>query len=203
MGRRTDQAPPDDVLPAQPPRRPARRPRRRLDHHQGEAEKRDAAHAADRLKETAQADVDLAGQRHGDDARAIAVVQDDFHAGTVRCVIADDRRQQLARDERRRAYCDAAVRDGCGATDHRRRRLQLEQAAVRDRQELGSELGERDLAGRAVEQAESELPLELAHQHAHSRLRDEQLLRGAGKTLMARSQHERLQLPRADIHGDE
>src|SRR5438445_4902837 len=103
VGRRTDQAPVDDVLPAQAPRRPARRPRRRLDHHQGEAEERDAAYAADRLKETAQADVDLAGQRHGDDARAVAVVQDYFHAGIVGRVVADYRRQQLARDERRRA----------------------------------------------------------------------------------------------------
>jgi len=76
----------------------------------------------------------------------------------VLCVIADHRRQQLAGDERRRAYCDAAVRDGCSAADHRRRSLQLEQAAVRDWQELGAEFGERDLAGRAVEQAESELP---------------------------------------------
>jgi len=101
--------------------------------------------------------------------------------------------------------CDASgALIGCGATDQRRRRLQLEQAA---RRAIGEgtwlpNFGERYLAGGAVEQAESELPFELAHQHAHSRLRDEQLLRGAGKTLMARSQHERLQLPRADIHGD-
>src|SRR6266446_4376223 len=60
-GPRTDQAPRDDVLPAQPPRRPAGRLSRRLDHHQREAEKRDAAHAADRSKETAQAEVDLPG----------------------------------------------------------------------------------------------------------------------------------------------
>src|SRR5207245_6937044 len=109
VGRRTDQAPVDDVLPAQAPRRPARRLRRRLDHHQGEAEERRAAHAAHRLKETAQADIDLAGQRHGDDTRAVAVVQYDFHARTVRRVVADPRRQQLAADERRRAYFATAV----------------------------------------------------------------------------------------------
>jgi len=34
-----------------------------------------------RLKETAKADIDLAGQRHGDNARAVAIVQDDFHVG--------------------------------------------------------------------------------------------------------------------------
>jgi hypothetical protein len=44
--------------------------------------------------------------------------------------------------------------------------------------------------------------LELAHEDAHSRLRDEQLLGGAREALVLRREKEGLELPRGDIHGE-
>ena len=100
------------------------------------------------------------------------------------------------------APIDSAVaRRARRAADVRRRRLEIDQAAVGDRQEAGAELGERDAAGGALEQAEAELVLQLAHQHAHSGLRNEQPLRGAREALVAGRQQKRLQLAGGDIHG--
>ena len=63
-----------------------------------------------------------------------------------------------------------------------------------------SRLGERDLARGALEKPETELAFELADQHRHARLRDEQLLRCAREALVAGREYERLELSRAEIH---
>jgi len=139
--------------------REARRLARGLDHHKAEAVQRRAAHAGHRLQEAAEREIDLAGVQRGDELRAVAVVQDHVEAGVALRVLADHRGQQLARDQRGGADGEAPVRGRGRATDVGGRGLQLEQAAVGDRQELGAELGQRDAARGAFEQAKPELLL--------------------------------------------
>jgi hypothetical protein len=64
-----------------------------------------------------------------------------------------------------------------------------------DRQQGRSGIGERDLPGVAVEEAKPELALELAHQQAQPRRRDEHPFGRAREVAELRDELERLQLP--------
>src|SRR5207302_7579618 len=111
-------------------------------------------------------------------------------------VFRNRRRQQPGGDERCRADGQVTVRLRRRAADVHGRGLEVEQTSIGDRQELHAELGERHTPRGAVEQPEAELRLELAHQNAHSRLRDEQLLGGAREALMLRGEKESFELDR-------
>ncbi len=128
-------------------------------------------------------------------------MQLDLEAGVALGELADGRRQQLAGDGGHGAQGQPPAGGGGRAADVLRRRLQLDQAGNPDRQEAVAELGQGDAAGGAVEQAEAELLLQLPDQHAHPRLGDVELFRGAREALVARRQQESFQLSRGDIHA--
>jgi hypothetical protein len=69
-----------------------------------------------------------------------------------------------------------------------------------DRQELIAVRRQRDVAGRAIEQAESELVLQLANQDAQAGWRDEQRIRGAREAAMLRDEQEGAKLARRELH---
>jgi hypothetical protein len=172
----------------------------RGDRDKREARERHAAHAGRVVMQSGERHVEFARLQHLNQARALRVDQAHVQPGIAQRVRGERRRQDVGRDERRRAKCQHPSLDRSRATDVRRRLLELDQAAVRDGQKARAELGQRHLARGALEEAEAELLLELAHQHAHSRLRDEELVRRAREALIARREQEGLELSRGDIH---
>ena len=89
-------------------------------------------------------------------------------------------------------------------------RLQLARAAdhaveighrlARQRQDLGAGQGQLQHAGVAVEKSQAEIGLELAHQGAHRRLRQAELVGRAGEVFGLGDGDESAQLPERDIH---
>jgi len=199
--RQPDQALGGDVAPAHHRGQIARRVLG-ASEHQREARERQLDQSGRFLQRSAQRDVDLARLHHLHEARALRVDQLDVELRMQSSKRADRLRQELGGGKRRRADREAVTRGGGLAGEVQRRGFEVAQAAIGDRQELRAGLGQRHLARGALEQSKAELRLELAHQHAHSRLRDEELFRRAREALVPRREHEGLQLARGDIHAN-
>jgi len=198
--RQADQALRRDVAPAHHRRQVARRVLG-TGEHQREARERELEQTGRFLQRGAQRDVDFARLHHLHEARAFGVDQLDVKLRMQRGERADRLRQQLGGGKWRRADREAVARAGGRAREVQRRGFELAQAALGDRQEFRAGVGQHHLARGALEQAKAELRFELAHQHAHSGLGDEELFGRAREALVPRREHEGLQLARGDIHG--
>jgi len=198
--RQADQALGRDVAPAHHLRQVAHRVLR-AGEHQREARERLLEQARRFLQRRAQRDVDFARLHHFQQARAFGVDQLDVELRMQSGERADRLRQQLGGGKRRRADRKAITSARGRARKVQRRGFELAQAALGHRQEHRAGVGQHHLARGALEQAKAELRFELAHQHAHSGLGDEELFGRAREALVPRRQHEGLQLARGDIHG--
>jgi len=198
--RQADQALGRDVAPAHHRRQFARQVLG-AGEQQREACERQLGEAGRFLQRRAQRDVDLARLHHFHEVPTFGVDQLDVELRVQRGERADRLRQELGGGERRRADREGAARAGGCPGEVQCRGFEVPQAALGHRQELRARLGQHHLAGGALEQAKAELRFQLAHEHAHPRLGDEELFSRAREALVPRRKHEGLQLARSDIHG--
>jgi hypothetical protein len=136
----------------------------------GERPRHDVLHGQRR----AQAEVDLAGTQLLDHLVLVDVQHVDPHTRKLGAEVLDHARHQQGCLQRSRRHLDAPAAQRAQVLRTAERAVQVGQGLARQRQHLGTGLGQPQHARVAVEQPQAEVVLQFAHQRAHRGLREPQ-----------------------------